>query len=149
LGINWNYLLEFVKIRGRITRKTYILRVLARWFVSFLVLLLFLAIAFVEGFLAEPGSFLFDTVFTAINFVLLSIFIIIYFIVTFAQEIKRLHDMNSSGLWLILRFIPLISMIYLLMLTFQDGTVGPNNYGDDPKNRIPEEPKKKKYPTVL
>ncbi|RPI18459.1 MAG: DUF805 domain-containing protein [Ignavibacteriae bacterium] len=44
------------------------------------------------------------------------------------QAIKRMHDVNESG-WFLL--IP----IYNLVLLCTDGTYGPNDYGDEPKDR--------------
>lgn len=56
---------------------------------------------------------------------------------TLAQSVKRLHDLNKSG-WLILLFlIPIVGAIFALYVLFADGTVGPNQYGDDPKGRMP------------
>lgn len=54
-----------------------------------------------------------------------------------AQGVKRLHDLDKSG-WLILIFlIPIVGAIFGLYMLFADGTVGPNQYGLDPKNRAP------------
>ena len=47
-------------------------------------------------------------------------------------KIKRFHDMNRSGFYVILTFIPLISLIYYLLLLFGSGTKGPNKYGVTP-----------------
>lgn len=54
-----------------------------------------------------------------------------------AQNVKRLHDVDKSGWFIILLFIPIISFIWGLYMLFADGTVGPNRYGNDPKNRMP------------
>lgn len=54
-----------------------------------------------------------------------------------AQGVKRLHDLNKSGFLILLCFIPLIGWIFGLYMLFADGTVGPNQYGEDPKNRMP------------
>jgi uncharacterized membrane protein YhaH (DUF805 family) len=54
----------------------------------------------------------------------------IYFLAVFipyiAVGVRRMHDVNKSG-WYIL--IP----IYNLILCCTDGTIGPNDYGPDPK----------------
>jgi uncharacterized membrane protein YhaH (DUF805 family) len=49
-----------------------------------------------------------------------------------AVAIRRMHDVNKSG-WYIL--IP----IYNLILAFTEGTKGPNDYGPDPKNEFFDE----------
>lgn len=50
---------------------------------------------------------------------------------------KRLHDLNKSGWLILLCCVPIIGWIFALYMLFADGTVGPNPYGADPKNRMP------------
>ena len=57
-----------------------------------------------------------------------------------AQGIKRLHDLNKTGWMILLLFIPIVNIVFGLYMLFADGTVGPNQYGDDPKNRMPYQP---------
>ncbi len=47
---------------------------------------------------------------------------------------RRLHDINKSAWWLLISIIPIVGAIVLLVFSVQPGTVGVNNYGDDPKN---------------
>ena len=54
-----------------------------------------------------------------------------------AQDVKRLHDVDKSGWLLLLTLIPIVNIALGLYLLFADGTVGPNRYGADPKNRMP------------
>ena len=54
-----------------------------------------------------------------------------------AQDVKRLHDVDKSGWLLLLVLIPLVNIVLGLYMLFADGTVGPNRYGADPKNRMP------------
>lgn len=54
-----------------------------------------------------------------------------------AQGIKRLHDLNKSGWLILICYIPFVGWIFALYMLFADGTVGPNQYGPDPKNRMP------------
>ena len=51
-----------------------------------------------------------------------------------AIGVKRCHDRDKSGWWLLLSFIPVIGWIWLLIeFGFLDGTPGPNKYGPSPK----------------
>ena len=51
-----------------------------------------------------------------------------------AIGVKRCHDRDKSGLWLLLWFIPFLGWLWLLIdLGFLDGTPGPNKYGPSPK----------------
>lgn len=56
---------------------------------------------------------------------------------TIAQDVKRLHDVDKSGWLIILLLIPIVNFILGLYMLLADGTVGPNRYGNDPKNRMP------------
>lgn len=51
-----------------------------------------------------------------------------------AVGIRRLHDTNRSGLWLLLAFIPVLGWIVLLAFDCMEGTPGPNEFGPDPKS---------------
>lgn len=50
----------------------------------------------------------------------------------FAVAVRRLHDIDRSGWWLLLAFIPLIGGIVLLVFFIMSGTRGPNRFGPDP-----------------
>jgi len=50
-------------------------------------------------------------------------------------SIRRLHDMNWSGLWYLGAFVPILNIILALALMFADGTPGDNRFGPDPKGR--------------
>lgn len=56
---------------------------------------------------------------------------------TLAQYVKRLRDTDKSGWLLLLGLIPIVNFALGLYMPFADGTVGPNRYGQDPKNRMP------------
>jgi uncharacterized membrane protein YhaH (DUF805 family) len=47
--------------------------------------------------------------------------------------VKRFHDRNKSGVWVLIIFVPVIgSLWYLIECGFLKSTTGPNNYGPDP-----------------
>lgn len=49
-----------------------------------------------------------------------------------AVGVRRLHDRDKSGWWLLLAFIPLIGGIILIIWFAKEGTSGDNQYGADP-----------------
>jgi uncharacterized membrane protein YhaH (DUF805 family) len=49
-----------------------------------------------------------------------------------AIAIRRLHDLDRTGWWILLGFIPIIGWIILLIWYVTRGTVGPNRFGPDP-----------------
>ena len=51
-----------------------------------------------------------------------------------AVAVRRMHDQNKQGAWVLIGLIPFgIGAIWLLVLLCTSGTVGPNQYGPDPK----------------
>ena len=46
-----------------------------------------------------------------------------------AVSVRRLHDLDKSGWFLLLAFIPLVGAIILIVWACQEGTPGPNRFG--------------------
>ena len=46
--------------------------------------------------------------------------------------IKRLHDLDKGGLWVLIMLIPIVDFFFGLYLLFAKGTNGYNQYGEDP-----------------
>ena len=61
-----------------------------------------------------------------------SIFGLVVLIPGIAVSIRRLHDLDRTGWWILLGFIPLIGWIILLIWYVTKGTDGPNRFGPDP-----------------
>lgn len=49
-----------------------------------------------------------------------------------AVSVRRLHDTDRSGWWLLLILIPLIGAIILIVWQATKGTDGSNRFGEDP-----------------
>ena len=50
-----------------------------------------------------------------------------------AASVKRWHDCNKSGWWMLVTFVPVIGGLWFLIeCGFLAGTQGPNAYGPDP-----------------
>lgn len=54
------------------------------------------------------------------------------FLPTIALGVRRLHDVDRSGAWLLIMFIPLVGFIMLLIWFCTPGTWGSNSYGASP-----------------
>lgn len=50
-----------------------------------------------------------------------------------AVAVRRLHDTDRSGWWLLLGLIPIIGTLVLIYFMVCNGQKGPNRFGDDPK----------------
>ena len=67
-----------------------------------------------------------------VGIVWLILFIVVFWI-SLAMAVKRYHDRNKSGWWILIVLVPAIgSLWYLIECGFLKGTTGPNDYGPDP-----------------
>jgi len=46
--------------------------------------------------------------------------------------VRRLHDTNHSGWWLLISLVPLVGFILLIVWLARPGDAGPNRFGPDP-----------------
>tara|TARA_Y100000741_G_C17954272_1_gene437073 strand:- start:100 stop:474 length:375 start_codon:yes stop_codon:yes gene_type:complete len=58
--------------------------------------------------------------------------------------VRRLHDTNRSGFFLLISFIPFIGGIVLLFFLILEGTKGKNKFGPDPLKKVVRKRNKKK-----
>lgn len=63
---------------------------------------------------------------------LMGLFALATLIPSLAVGVRRLHDTDRSGWWLLIGLIPLVGAIVLLVFYVEKGTVGPNRFGEDP-----------------
>ena len=119
--MNWymEALRKYATFTGRARRKEF-------WFFQLFVLLIAFALTLVDRlfgvFDAESGMGL-----------LSGLFSLGMFLPNLAVSVRRLHDTDRSGWWLLLCFLPIIGIIVLLVFFCLDGTRGANRFGDNPK----------------
>ena len=63
---------------------------------------------------------------------LFSILVIANLIPVFAAGVRRVHDSNKSGWWILISFVPIIGL-YIIVLLITDGSKGKNRFGSKPK----------------
>lgn len=67
---------------------------------------------------------------------LIFVWAIVAFVPSLALTVRRLHDRDKSGLYILLTFIPLIGLIFSIIMLVNmllAGTIGRNRFGPDPK----------------
>ncbi|APG49516.1 TPA: DUF805 domain-containing protein [Providencia stuartii] len=64
--------------------------------------------------------------------VLLMIYCVAILIPSLAVTVRRLHDIDKSGWWYLLTFIPFGGLV-IFVFTCLDGTSGNNRFGSNPK----------------
>jgi uncharacterized membrane protein YhaH (DUF805 family) len=66
---------------------------------------------------------------------------------SYALSIKRLHDQDMSGWWLLLQFVPYLGPFALLIiLGFLPGSAGSNQFGSNPNGSVTMNDGWKAYP---
>ena len=70
--------------------------------------------------------------------ILSGIYSLAVLIPTLAVAVRRLHDTDRTGWWILIGLIPLIGTIVLLVFYLTPGTPGSNRYGPDPKQATGE-----------
>lgn len=63
---------------------------------------------------------------------LVGLFSLALIIPNLAVGVRRMHDIDKPGIYILIAFIPLVGL-YILYLATIEGTKGPNQYGPDPK----------------
>ncbi|MBM3666248.1 MAG: DUF805 domain-containing protein [Actinobacteria bacterium] len=55
---------------------------------------------------------------------------------TLSVAIRRLHDTDRTGWWILIGFVPLIGFIVLLIFYLEKSNPGDNKYGPDPQGGV-------------
>lgn len=112
---------KYAVFSGRASRSEY-------WFWALFHLLLIVALIFVDAL-----------VFRGTVFPLTTLAWLIMILPGFAVTVRRLHDIDMSGWFMLVSFVPLIGQLVLLVWTCTRGTEGPNRFGMGPSHAaIPE-----------
>jgi uncharacterized membrane protein YhaH (DUF805 family) len=59
---------------------------------------------------------------------------LVLFLPSLGLLVRRLHDTDRSGWWVLITVIPIIGWIVLLFFLLQPGSLGPNRYGTPPRD---------------
>jgi uncharacterized membrane protein YhaH (DUF805 family) len=74
---------------------------------------------------------------SGINAVIVVIVAVVAFWISLSLAVRRFHDRNKSGWWVLIVLVPVIGGLwYLIECGFLKGTTGPNNYGPDPLSAL-------------
>ena len=69
---------------------------------------------------------------------LVGLLVLPFLVMAIIVQVKRWHDLNKSGWWVLINLVPCIGGLWSLVeCGFITGTRGPNQFGPDPLVRIP------------
>lgn len=101
---------KYAQFNGRSSRSAY-------WWFVLSIFLVYIATEIIDAVISTP-------VFTALA-------VIGLFLPSLAVLVRRLHDTDRSGWWVLISFVPLIGSIVLIVFACIDSGP-PNKYGDGP-----------------
>ncbi len=110
---------KYATFEGRARRKEY-------WYFVLMNIIILFGLSFIDGL---TGTFNTD----ASMGLLSGIYTLAILIPSFAVAIRRLHDSNLSGWWILLVFIPIFGAITFIILCVRDSTPEENKYGPNQK----------------
>lgn len=113
---------QYAEFRGRSARREVIV------FFTLQILLLVAIVNFIRIVASN------DEVAQSISQPVIFLFVILFATPNVALSVRRLHDQDKPWWFIIFCAIPFIGWIFWLFLMLTPGTVGPNNYGDDPND---------------
>ncbi|MFI4998437.1 MAG: DUF805 domain-containing protein [Reyranellales bacterium] len=114
--------------QGRVNRAKFWLVNLAMWVV---IIVVFGAVMGGAAMSSDPSKAL-ESVGMVGGIVMLVVYVLMVWI-GLAIGVKRWHDRNKSGWWVLIALVPVIGGLwYLIEAGFLKGTTGANQYGADP-----------------
>jgi uncharacterized membrane protein YhaH (DUF805 family) len=114
---------NYATISGRAARSQY-------WFWALFVFLVTVALGVVDG--AIFGTTVTADGMTKTNSVLGTIFTLGTLVPYICVAVRRMHDVDKSGWWLLINLIPVIGWILFIVWAATKGTTGDNRFGPDP-----------------
>ena len=101
---------EYTKFKGRVRRKKYWMFTLVNFIITFILRL------------TSP--------------VLFMLYSLAVLLPSLGVSVRRLHDTNPSGWWILISSIAFIGAIVMIIFLVQDSTPRANKYGPNPKKRL-------------
>lgn len=123
---------RYADFQGRSRRKEYWMFVL---FQLLLMVPVVLILSLLGGLDADGESTLGGILLIIFGLIYLGVFLI----PGLAVQVRRFHDQDKSGWFILLGFIPYIGSIVVLVFMCLEGTGGSNRFGPDPKDPYSED----------
>ncbi|MCF8483508.1 MAG: DUF805 domain-containing protein [Rhodospirillum sp.] len=108
---------NYANFQGRASRPEY-------WWFALFYFVIVIALSFVDVFVLGAD----DSGFSILS----TIFSLALLLPSLAVAVRRLHDTNRTGWWLLIGIIPLIGFVVMVVFLVSKGTDGSNKFGDKP-----------------
>ena len=126
-GQDATYQPKVISFSGRLGRMRYLAYNLGLNIALSLLMIPFVgAAAFMGGMGASPEST------GMLGMVVMAVVYIGSIVISVMFAKRRLNDLNRSGWWMLLMFVPLVNLLLVIYMLFFPGTDGSNNFGPAP-----------------
>jgi len=112
---------KYADFSGRAQRSEY-------WYFYLFYILIYLALAIVAALFAKLS----ENASIGVS-ILMGLFALGMLVPSIAVGVRRLHDTDRSGWWLLIGLIPIVGGIVLLIFCVQDSQPDANRFGPNPK----------------
>lgn len=112
---------RYADFQGRSRRKEY-------WMFVLGIIIAVILLSIIEGILGLTGMI------GGAYGPLTLLFFLAIIVPSIAVQVRRFHDQDKSGWFVLIGLIPLIGGIIVLVFMCLEGTRGPNRFGPDPKD---------------
>ena len=110
---------KYAIFQGRAQRAEY-------WYFVLFYVIVYTALGFLDGSLSRPAD-------ESPWGLLTGVFALATLVPSIAVSVRRLHDTNRSGWWLLVSLVPVLGLILLFVWFAQPGEPEANRFGPDPK----------------
>ena len=119
---------RYAEFTGRSRRKEY-------WMFALFNVIVMIGLAAIGGMLGafSPDSSGGMSTGSGLLFGLFGIYGLAIIVPSIAVQVRRFHDQDKSGWFVLLGFIPYLGGLIVFVFMLLDGTKGDNQYGADPK----------------
>ena len=121
-------LVRYFDFSGRSRRKEYWMFAL----LNLIIMTIFVTILLTLGYSLDPYAATGGAAMWLVMAVL-GIYSLLILIPSIAVQVRRFHDQDKSGWFVLINFVPYIGALIVLVFMLLEGTRGPNKYGPDPK----------------
>lgn len=109
----------FASTTGRLRRSTY-------WYASLSLVVLTVVLVLIAGAFGDHGH-------KGMQALIMIPALLVYIVGGLSLAVKRLHDRDMSGGWVLAGFIPYLGALFMFIVAgCMRGTIGRNEYGPDP-----------------
>lgn len=105
---------KIISFEGRLNRQPYAQCILVIWLLSAIL-----------GWVVDSST-------SGLLAILVGIISLAMAISAISFGVRRLHDLDKSGWWILIAIIPIVGFFFQLYLLFAKGTDGYNRFGEDP-----------------